>query len=298
MIEIDRIGQIETLEEIYDEYASGRSNAVYISSDDSRLRDLGIQKGDVITASSESINTGKMYISEITFFGIKTRIKALSVKASAFDTRNEHYSHISFEELTKLIAEEAGLTLNMMDCPDVYYLDITRVERDPMRFLAERMMLEGYQFRITDDTLIVFDERRAEEEESEQLFEEEFEMAPEYRTSDSGLISKVNNSYQTEDMLIETTVESGRSGKVLRISMETSSHDESRRFSKGIIREKNKYEFLTEGKLQGIRYRAGNTVDLQGTPEGFAGNQYIYRVYHDLKKENQTIYARKVIGGL
>ena len=79
--------------------------------------------------------------------------------------------------------------------------------------------------------------------------------------------------------------------------MAVTSIAESERFSYGLMREANKYEFLTSGWVEGLERKTGESINLETDKRDFSGKNYIYAVKHDLIRERQEIMLRKPIEG-
>ena len=284
----------------YTENASGRCDTLFATFPDAsgELGALGIEKGQEMEAVSGSIETGRMYISEVQWGGGAVSIKAASAPGTLME-QNASWEKASFGEIIKDIAEEAGLALSVMHPLDVHYESVARLEMPPLEFLHERLLLESYAFRVRDGSIEVYDERIAENAQHEQqLWTGDFLKGLSCLTSDAGLVAAVYNSCLTSDgRVIQTYVQSGLPGKTLRRTMTASSIDESERFSKGVMRAANKNEFITEGAISGLDYRAGQTVWLVDAPHGHDGLNYVQRIQNDLIGGTQALSMRKPIAG-
>jgi len=283
----------------YTENASGRCDTLYMAfrDEEQELAGLDIQKGGEVQAVHGASDTGAMFISEIRRAGELLTIKALSMPSTIIKAGNAAWEKVSFMELIQDVADETGLSFSIDRPVDVYYREVSRYEQSPAEFLEHRLSLESYAMRIHDKTIRIYDERAAENADyAQQLWQPDFSKPPEFSTSDAGLISRVENQFITaEGERISTAVESGISGRIIRKNMAVSSIEESERFSYGIMRSANKYEFVSEGKLDGTGYSACQTVWLVDAPEGHAGLNFIYRVVDDFIGDTQIISMRKPI---
>ena len=108
---------------------------------------------------------------------------------------------------------------------------------------------------------------------------------------------QVPDRCKAEGYTIDTYTQSGLSGKALEKNILCSSIAESERFCKAIMREANKYEYLTSGRLEGLNKSTGQIIEFETNKAGFSGKKYIYKVAHDLASENQMLYMRNVIAG-
>lgn len=291
----------EEVEEcLYEEYSSARCDALQVVLDDTggHLRPLGLKKGEMIQAEELTQRTGAMYISKIGYMKDKIMIRALSTDLTCFKEKNTYRESISFYEMVKEMEKETGYKLNLVNRLDCMYIDITRNQLNPIKYLTRRLRLEGYQLRVYDNTLIVYDEKLQERKEAVEDYEEEdFLTDPEYSTADAHLIESVRNTYKYENYMIRTNVKSGLSGKNIDTSIAVTSIAESERFSYGLMREANKYEFLTSGWVDGLERKTGESINLDTDKQDFSGKNYIYAIKHDFVRDRQEIMLRKSIAG-
>lgn len=284
---------------IYTENATGRADALDITVDDSsrNIESLRLKKGDVISVSDETQKSGKMYVSHVFYTGNTVMIRALSTDAKRFTEKTQYKKAISFEEIAKEVANETGYGLNMVHTLNLHYQEVQRQNETPVAYLARRLALEGFQMRIYDNTIIIFDERIQEQKDAvDDLSEDKLQQLA-MSTSDAGLIASIRNRCKAEGYTIDTYTQSGLPGKALDKNILCSSIAESERFCKALMREANKYEYLTSGRLEGLNKSTGQTIEFETNKAGFSGKKYIYKVAHDLVSETQMLYMRNVIAG-
>lgn len=284
----------------YEDYAGGRCDALRMKLSDTEkaIRRMNLKKGDAVSVKHGGINTGEMYITEIEYSGDGIGLRAVSMDLNCKKAKNDAKANISFYEMAKDVETETGYTLVCMDVKDVRYAAITRINKNPMQYIARRMELEGYAVKVHDRRIIIFDEAKKEREPAGvTITEGEFSGNPAFSTNDARLIASVTNTYQKEGRVIRTFVESGLSGKALTENMAVSCMEESERFSRGIMRLANKNEYVMGGWISGLERRAGETIDLDTDIYGHAGLNYIYAVEHDLINERQLLSMRRPIEG-
>lgn len=285
----------------YTRNASDRCDSLSLAfkDEDEELSGAGLLKGMELEALCGSVETGKMWISEIGWRGDAVSIRALSMPAGIVASNNAAWEKVSFDELVRDVAGETGLGVVFEDTLDVYYESVSRLEMSPLEFLQHRLMLEGFALRVKDGTVYIYDERAKESADAEvQIWLSDFSAPPVFSTSDSGLVAAVRNTcLASSGAAIDTLVESGLPGRTLRKNFAVSSIGESERFSRGIMRAANKYEFVCEGKMGSSSFTAGETVWLVDAPSGHDGLNFIYRTMDDFISDTQTAWMRKPIGG-
>lgn len=284
---------------IFDEYATNRADVLEVTIDDSRknIEAMNLKKGDIISASEDQIKTGKMFISKIGYTGNSISIRAVSTDAKRFTEKTQYKESISFEEMIKEVAKETGYEAKMIHTLNLFYKELQRQNETPTAFLARRLALESFQMRVHDEKIIIFDERIQEQKDiMDELNEDTLQNAI-MNTNDAGLIASIENRCKADGYTIHTIVRSGIAGKTIERNILCSSIAESERFCRSLMREANKYEYLTSGRVEGLEKSVGQTVGFNTNKRGFSGKKYIYRVTHDLSNRNQMIYMRNVING-
>ncbi len=285
----------------YTEYLEGKCNSLEMIFDDSEgaIRALELEKGDSVQVLEGNVDTGEMYISGIDYAGTQTAIRALSLPLSAFKTDSGGWENITLSAVIADVLEETELDIEYIDRPDITYKELTRIEEDPLKFISGRLNLEGFGIRIKDNKVYIFDEKKLEKEDyTLQRTEEEFDSPPEYSTKDARLVSRVENSYKTSDGNAISTVEkSGIEGRIIRINMAVNSVDESIRFSKGIMRTANKYEYVAKASVEELDREPGEIIYLADAPKGHTAENIIYMIKNDLTGNRQTLFMRRPIEG-
>lgn len=285
---------------IHDDSVLGKSDTLSIFFNDETdestdWRKWGLEKGTEIAVSTESFDTGTMYVSGISMIDGALGVRAQSAQISSKDEYSKSYMDVSLMELLQEGADAMGLVLDTYSLINRKYSRISRIKKDWIGFIHERCVLEGAGVKIFDKKLIVFDEDAREKEESVKEFtQEDFSNRPSFCTKDN-LIKSVRNLYQA-DQLIDTFTESDiELGRRIEIEQECSSIGESIRFSKNIMRSVNKREYLMDGIIPGCELSSGVNVTLTGSFFGFCeGTAYIERTVTDLLHDKQHIYTRKV----
>lgn len=284
---------------IFDEYATSRADALEVKIEDSgkNIEAMRLKKGDVISASTDELETGKMFISKIGYAGSSVMIRAVSTDAERFKEKTQYKESISFEEMIKEVAKETGYEAQMIHTLNLFYKELQRQNETPTEYLARRLALECFQMRVHDEKLIIYDERIQEQKNTVDDLSESTLQNAMMSTSDAGLIASIENRCRAEGYTIHTIVRSGLTGKALEKNISCSSIAESERFCRALMREANKYEYMVSGKVEGLKKAVGQTVGFDTEKEGFSGKKYIYRVTHDLMNSNQMLYMRNVIAG-
>ena len=284
----------------YHDYAGGHADALQIVFNDTYdlWRKWRLVKGDKIRVSNKSIDTGDMYISNISIESGCYAVKALSTPANSLNESSGIRENIKLSEILKEISSELGFQLETYQITDQLYLYIERINQNPIAFLEQILMREGLLQKIYNNTLIVYSEREMERNKPNiTITNDDFIFQPTFTTSDAEILASVENAYMHEAGLIRSYAASGQNGKSIRYNFSVRSIGEGERFCKNLLRYYNKYEFIGEGKLSETKITAGITVNLEGYFSEWSGSNFVYEVIHDLLFDRQTIKFRKAIQG-
>ena len=285
----------------YTAYLEGQCDSLEMVFDDSEgvIKALELEKGDTVQVVEGNIDTGEMYISGIDYSGSQAAVRALSLPLSAFKTDSQGWENVTLVAAISDVLEETELEIEYIDRPEFTYKELVRIEEDPLKFISGKLNLEGFGIRVNNNTVYIFDERKLEKEEyTLQMTAEEFDDTPDYSTKDAKLVSQVENSYKTSDGTPISTIEkSGLEGRILRLNMAVNSVDESIRFSKGIMRAANKYEYLAKGAVENLDRKPGEIIYIADAPKGHTGENLIYMIKNDLTGNRQTLFMRRPIEG-
>lgn len=286
---------------VYWSYLEGKCDSLDIVFDDSEgaIKALELKKGDVAQVTDEFIDTGNMYISGIDYNGTQAAIRALSLPLSAFKTKTQQWNNATMTAVIQDALKGLSLKVVFIDKPNFIYMDVAMIESEPLKFLSGKLALEGYGVRVNNDTVYIFDEAALEKGDyKEQYTEESFQDAPKYSTKDAKLVSEIENTYTAADgTLICTSEKSGIEGKIIRLNMPVASVGESIRFSKGMMRAANKFEYVAEAGIEGLTRIPGDIVYLADAPIGHNGENLIYMIKNDIANNKQTLYMRRPIEG-
>jgi hypothetical protein len=284
----------------YSDYAGGHADALQIIFNDTYdlWRKWGLVKGDKIRISNNGIDTGDMYVSKI---GIDTgyyAVKALSTPAKSLNESSSTRENIRLTEILREVSGELGFQLKTYGITDQLYIYVERINQNPIAYLEQILMREGYLQKIFNNTLIVYSEKLLEHAEPNfPITIDNFINKPSFKTSDSDILASVENIYQHEKGLIKSYASSGLSGKNKKFNFSVTSMGEGERFCKNILRYYNKNEFTGEGILSESKITGGVTINLDGDFADWSGKNFVYEVNHDMLFDRQTIKFRKAING-
>ncbi len=284
----------------YTDYAGGHADVLQIVFNDTYdlWRKWGLAKNDKIRVIKNDIDTGDMYISKINIDTGYYAIRALSTPAKSLNESSGIRENIKLTEILSELSKELGFTLKTYYIADYLYIYTERINQNPVSYLEQILMREGYLQKIFNNTLIISSEKILENIRPKIIITyEDFINKPSFSTSDANIIASVENVYQHEKGLIRSYTPSGLFGKSKKYNFPVTSIGEGERYCKNIMRYYNKYEFTGEGNLSESKITAGITINLEGDFADWRGNNFVYEVTHDMLFDRQAVKFRKAIEG-
>ena len=279
---------------IYNDYADGHADTLDIVFNDEydEWKKWNLKKGDTIRVVDD-VDTGKMYVSRISISNGSYGIHAVSTPVSALNVKSSLKERTSLHEIIKEIGEEIGLNVLMYDIENYKYKIVERVKLNSINYLNNILTRESYLLKVYDGKLIIYNEKKIENSDIKVNIEEkDLVSEPSFSTSDSTLISDVENRYNSIDTFVSAPV----CGRKLITSIPSTSMAESLRFSHAIMRNENKYEYNGVICVEDI-LTAGTVINLSGQFYNWKGRNFVYQVKHDLIRNERKAFIRKPIKG-
>lgn len=284
----------------YTDYVGGHADALQIVFNDTYdlWRKWGLVKGDKIRTVNNGIDTGDMYVSNIGIESGCYAVKALSTPAKSLNESTRIRENIRLSEILKEISGELGFSLKTYSITDQLYIYVERINQNPIAYMEQILMREGYLQKIFNNALVVSSEKILEQAKPDiTVTIEDFVSNPSFSTSDANILASVENIYQHENGIIRSFVTSGLPGRSKKYNFSVASIGEGERFCKNILRYYNKNEYTGEGMLSKSGFTAGVTFNLDGDFANWTGRNFVYEVVHDLLFDRQTIKFRKALSG-
>ncbi|BAE83964.1 phage late control D family protein [Desulfitobacterium hafniense] len=252
------------------------------------------EKNHTIQIKESGFDSGVMYADEISQRRGTISIKALPVKQEAKTEFTRAWDNVRFLEIAQEIAGRQGLRLTTYDIQNHFYNRVDQLQQSDLQFLSFRCLIEGYCLKVSNGKLIVFNESVMEAQAPSVT------LIPDDIDGDFVFKNKSNQIYgacRVVNTLYPFEFKSGH-GPTLKIDkLNPGSLGESERYSKALLRSKNKYEKTFSGLIRldpGIA--AGSTLQLKNF--GLAnGNYYAYQVIHRFKEKCTELRLRAPLEG-
>lgn len=254
------------------------------------------EKNNTIQIKESGFDSGVMYADELTQQRGIIGIKALPVKQESKTPNIKSWDNVRFLGLAQEIATKHGLTLQVYGVNDQLYSRVDQFELSDFKFLSWRCLIEGYALKITDGKLVVYDELYMETQSTvKTLTSNDMDGDFIFKNKSNQIFGSCKVTHKGIQYEFKAPKTYGPIFKYFDIVL--GSFGEAERFSKGLLRSKNKFERTFSGVMRldpGIA--SGNVLTLKDF--GLAdGNYFSYQVIHKLVEKRTILKLRKPLEG-
>ena len=268
---------------------------ICISDIDNEWKIWDIDTDESIEIIKEGFSSGIMYVDTIEINNGKCIIKANSLKRKYKELKSYTLENINFLNLANTIAHRLNLKLETYDLINYSYDRLDQINKTDFSFLVSRCILEGYRAKITNDKLIIYNEKTFENLDSIQVFTPD-EFIGKYKLKKSNLntFSKCEIQYFAKDYIKTECIDNKINASTLKPNLRVSDVVESNRFGFNLLKYKNKYINTASFCVNLNTNLAGSSTILLENIGAFSGKYFIENIKHDFVKDKSYIYARKV----
>lgn len=253
------------------------------------------EKNHTVQVVESGFDSGTMYIDEIGQQRGLVVIKALPIRQEAKTENSRTWESTHILGVSQEIATKNGLTLENYGIQDYFYSRLDQVDKADFDFLAWRCLLEGFALKISDGKLIIYDEEFMEAQSpAKTLTPDLVDGDYSFRNKSTQVFGSCSISSPNREIQFETRAEVY--GPALKFNNFTlNSISEAKRFSKGLLRSKNKFEQTFSAVIRldpGIA--AGNTLLLENF--GLSDGKYLaYQVIQKFVSRKSILKLRKLV---
>lgn len=268
---------------------------ICISDIDNDWRIWDIDTDESIEIIKNGFSSGIMYIDTVEIDAGKCIVKANPLKRKYKELKSSTLENINFLNLANTIANRLNLDLETYDLVDYTYDRLDQISKTDFSFLVSRCILEGYRAKITNDKLIIYNEKTFENLNSIQVFTPD-EFIGKYKLKKSNLntFSKCEIQYFAKDYIKTECIDNKINASTLKPNLRVSDVIESNRFGFNLLKYKNKYINTASFCINLNTNLAGSsTISLENIG-AFSGKYFIENINHDFVNDKSYIYARKV----
>jgi len=254
------------------------------------------EKNHTIQVKESGFDSGVMYADELGQQRGLISIKALPVKQDAKTNNIKSWDNVRLLGLAQEIATKHGLTLQTYGVKDQLYTRVDQYEQTDLEFLFKRCLLESCALKVSDGKLIVYDENYMETQTAVKTFN------PDDMDGDFLFKNKSNQIFGVckvshKDIQYEFKAPNTYGPTLKSFDIVLGSLGEAERFSKGLLRSKNKLENTFSGVIRlDLGIASGNVLSMNNF--GLAdGNYFSYQVIHRLVQKRTSLRLRKPLEG-
>lgn len=257
------------------------------------------EDGDSIRLVEGADDTGKMFVHFMKSENGLFTIRAMSVPKSGITKRTKSWKGVRFLQLGKEIAERHGLEFQSYGCSNELYRCMNQEKETDFAFYSYLCMLEGCQMLIYDGRLLVYNEKYMENQTVSGSLDVEENGVFAYMDNRAAVYNSCEVS--KGGFLGKFVLSDADNTKIFRpdIKIAPTSESEAMRFSKGLLRNENKYGRtgkFSKGLL--TAYAAASLLRLKTQKaSAWDGIVFVYKVRHDFIGNKTTIYFRDILEG-
>jgi uncharacterized protein len=256
------------------------------------------QKNDTVRLKNDGFDSGIMFVDELQQErGIFT-IRALSIPQEAKTEKTRTWEQVRFLELALDICKNNGFTLQTFGVENWLYERVDQIDTADFTFLSQRCILEGYVLKLTDNKAVIYSEKYLESLATvKTLYLEDVDGKYNYINKSQKVYQSCRITYS--NIQYEFTPPNAPAGPILKINnLPVSSLAEAERFSKNLLRYRNKNEIELKFSIEmdaGLAAGSMLAIENFGMPDG---NYFISRVIQDAMNKRRTSFVlRKTLEG-
>lgn len=309
----------------YTDNASGEADSIDISINDARrkwIEKWSFEQGDILQANIVTINwrkdgekkrlpCGTFMVDEPEYSGRPSVItlKGISTPANSnfmHTKRSKAWKNIAIKALAKEIASRYGLQLFFDSKSNPMLKKKEQSDMPDAAFFQQICEEEGFAFKVTDQQMIVFNEKEYETKKSIATFHENGSSVLNYSfkptltdTAYAGVSLKYFDPQKKKliEYLYATREIDPKKDKIYKINRRVANEEEAIRLARSTLRKKNKKQVTATLELVGdTRILATSTIMLIGFGN-FSGKYYVDKASHSLAGYKTTLELHKVLKG-
>lgn len=270
-----------------EQHSNKRADSLRLVFSDSRKRwDLWEPKtGDTIEVSEDACTTGKMFIHSMLPQNGAYTLFGLSAPEEAWKSVNKSWQDVKLSELISEIA--ARCALSVQGSVDTFKYTYVQQDKPNLRFLQDRLTLEGYCMLVYDGKLIVYDGSLEKQ-----------------RVDTTITVSTQEYRYHAQKEITGLTVAfgayvgvAGDGSRAITLETAVQSEAEANRFAANLLTDLNRNAWRGHVDLSFSAQLAAGTVaalTTEGAPTS-DGIVFISGIRHDFYNHKTRVFMRRAI---
>lgn len=273
---------------------------VTLSNRNSDWKRWSIEEDDTIELEKDGFKTGVMYVNIIRIYNGRCILKASSLKRDNRILNTYTLENTTLSKIAETTATAINMQLETYNLNNYEYERIDCVDESYISYLTKRGMLEGYNVKVANNKIIMynvkeFEGKRAIESFGIADFIGEFEVS----RNNLETYSKCKMyCYPTATNAASGTVEytdaKVKGGSLITPKVKISNLAEGQRFSKNILEYKNRNYINVYIEVEFKRNLAGSSVIEIKDIGRYSGRYFIEQIQQDMFNNVSYILARKI----
>lgn len=298
---VDIAGKISINRCEHETYAGGRSDQLLLRFNDAE----GLwnfwkpSRGEKVQLVDGSDDTGVMYVTSIRPENGLFTILAMSMPLTGETVNDRSWEDVRLLQIGKDIANKHGLTFKTYNVTDQKYSYLKQERQTDFEFFHRICQLEGCAMIIYDGTLIMYDERKMEEQEATCTINVGADGRFTY--FDDSALAYGSAEVSCGGFKGSCSDKSVKSGSILRpkTEIECMSNEEATRFARGLLRAANKNTRTGYFRRRLTREIAAASVINIKTEKAsnWDGKVFVTKTRHDFLTGETKIFFRKPLEG-
>ena len=296
----------------YTDHSSGQADDLQLSLEDTQqiwIKDWVPEKGDVVEAQINLVVNDKTTTLDCGYFEIDelecndppaaVTIKAVSAALSSALRGEENtraWENIKLKDIATELATKAEMSVSYLAEYNPLYKRRDQTDQSDLAFLMDCCEKAGLALKVTNDTLVVFDEEEFEQKDPIATLERGKSniISARFKTKTRDVYRACVVKYkdpstgQTFEYIFEPE-NAPATGQLLKISERVESPEEGKLLARKRLREKNLKENMASMKVVGDPlFVAGTVIAVKGYGK-FDGNYYITQATHGCGNSGYTV---------
>ena len=259
-------------------------------------------KGDTIQVKEGGFDSGVMYIDQLTQTAGSFGLAALSITQESKSARSQSWEDVRLMEIVTEIAARHGFTVQIYGIDNHHYDRVDQLEEPDFAFLARRSLIEGYALKISNRSLVIYDELTEEQKTADPKLAtirvNQMNGGFRFESKSTDIFRKCIVRSQYGGGYLEGVFEdTGINGPTVKHNLHSTNIAEADRWARGILRSYNKHQVTGFFTINlNTNFAAGTVVDIHNTGM-FDGKYFIDQLTHDLTNNRTRMTVRKPLNG-
>lgn len=259
-----------------------------------------IEEDDTIELEKDGFKTCVMYVNIIRIYNGRCILKASSLKREHRILNTYTLENTTLSKIAETTATAVNMQLETYNLNNYEYERIDCVDESYIRYLTKRGMLEGYNVKVANNKIIMynvkeFEGKRAIESFGIADFIGEFEVSRNnLETYSRCKMYCYPSATNAASGTVEYTDAKIKGGSLITPKVKISNLAEGQRFSKNILEYKNRNYINIYFKVEFKNNLAGSSVVEVKDIGRYSGRYFIEQIQQDMFNNVSYILARKL----